>query len=149
MKFRNSWLSAILPFDDVISYHKFIGIIGFLAATIHTLCHVADVINWSDSDRAHLYEKAFPGTDQPSLWELCALQVAVTGILLYTIMCVAYLFALDYPKRLQMLQNTKIGAVRIKHQHLGLLCSLFSRCSTISITFGTHIICLVYSIFYF
>lgn len=114
---RNSWLSKVLPFDDAISFHKFIGRVGYFAATTHTLCHVVNVVNWSDKSRYELYRRAFPEEEQqPTLLELFTSFVAVTGILLQLIMCVAYLFALDYPRKWKAIQNTKVAEVRSRNQ---------------------------------
>jgi len=110
---RNSSLARVLPLDDAISFHKFIGRIGFFAATTHTFCHVVDLLNWSDKSRFERFRKAFPDEEgQPTLLELCTTIVGVTGVLLYLIMCIAYLFALDYPRKWKAIQNTRVSEVR-------------------------------------
>eukprot|EP00210_Caulerpa_lentillifera_P008887 g8479.t1 len=111
-KLKNSWLGRVLPLDDAISFHKFIGRIGFAAATVHTFSHVVDVLNWSDKGRYELFRKAFPDElNQPTLFELVTSIVGVTGVLLYLIMCIAYLFALDYPRKWKAIEHTRVGKV--------------------------------------
>ena len=37
---RETWVSAILPFDDSIFLHKLVGYVLTVQAIVHTICHI-------------------------------------------------------------------------------------------------------------
>lgn len=153
---RNTFLKNLFDFDEAIEFHRFLGKFGFFFAWLHTLCHVVDVIRWSETGRFERWSWAFPDDDtrdpeearvkdadgnpsengtlitieemlalpnaerydgipvylfrdqssQPTAGELLGAWFGVTGVCLIVLYTIAAAFALDYPKKLAIFNET-------------------------------------------
>ncbi|KAK9803880.1 hypothetical protein WJX72_001453 [[Myrmecia] bisecta] len=114
---RESWLRHIIPFDDAIYFHKILGVTGLLFAWGHAFCHISNIVRAVDPDRRQLYAEAFP--PDPTTWTpteptakaFLSSWVFITGVLMLAILCIAYAFALDWPRKSKRIRDTAIGKV--------------------------------------
>lgn len=60
---RRTFLRFIFRFDDAIEFHKLVGYTGFVLAWTHTICHVMDIIRWTQNRRFIRWSFAFPDDD--------------------------------------------------------------------------------------
>ncbi|GMH39883.1 hypothetical protein BSKO_07787 [Bryopsis sp. KO-2023] len=108
---RSTWLKKVFPFDDLIPFHMIIGEVGFVLAWTHAILHVFDFMNASDPNRNALWNAAFPGTKQPTRWEIWLSVEGVTGIGMLTLFTIAFAFAAPWPRRSAWIRSTRLGKV--------------------------------------
>ncbi|CAK0738048.1 hypothetical protein CVIRNUC_000986 [Coccomyxa viridis] len=105
---RSTPLNWVIPFDDAISFHQWMGIIGTITAAIHSVSHIANFIfakrEVTHSTAALGYAGAFAGY----IWNP---SVTATGCLMILGMLVALPFALKLPKQAKWLKDTPPGRV--------------------------------------
>jgi respiratory burst oxidase len=109
---RSSFLRYFIPFDDAISLHRFLGIGAFIAALVHSLCHVFNNHRIADPAYYVLYKKAFPKQPiQPTEAQMWQMHTSSTGIAMMLIMLIAHPFAVKFPRLSSFLKNTRIGTI--------------------------------------
>lgn len=59
---QNTFVKDIFPLYSAIAIHRNMGIAGFVLAWIHVVCHVVDIVRWSDTGRFERWSWAFPQT---------------------------------------------------------------------------------------
>lgn len=92
---RNTPLNVILPFDEVVSLHKFTGLLIGILALLHTAGHIAAALQVLDSERSTVDEvnavfgEYFNG-QRPSVADYILNLPVMTGIIMLVFMFIAY-----------------------------------------------------------
>nr|GMD17475.1 putative respiratory burst oxidase homolog protein H [Ipomoea batatas] len=92
---RESFLGAIIPFDDNISFHKIISlgivIAAFVHASMHTGCNFVRIVSSPQDKFREILGHSF-GYQQPSYYDLMESFPSITGIVIAVLM--AFIFTL-------------------------------------------------------
>ena len=103
-RLRDSCKLKVWAFDDRIQLHKLLGLASFVLTAIHVLAHVVNYARWADPARHDAWALAFPedfaqNVTQPTLSELWARPVSITGVAMLACFAVGAPFAVGWPRR--------------------------------------------------
>ncbi|KAL9672554.1 hypothetical protein QQ045_028805 [Rhodiola kirilowii] len=101
-KFRSTFLSKAIPFDDNINFHKFIAAAIAIGTTIHTLMHVScdfpRIIAYPHQEFLAILGEGF-NYKQPSYVDLVKSIPGVTGIIMIVLMAISFTLAMHSFRR--------------------------------------------------
>eukprot|EP00873_Tetraselmis_striata_P001499 jgi/Tetstr1/421763/TSEL_012667.t1 len=109
---RETFLRKLIPFDDAITWHKIIAGFGLLFSAMHTFAHVSNFHRLSSEAYKREFQWVFGWREpQPTAAALWSTAPAITGLVMCSILLVAYLFAAEWPRRASWLKDTAVGKV--------------------------------------
>lgn len=108
---RHTFINELVPFDDAISFHRMVAVIGGSLAVVHTICHIIDYAH-AARQPPDLWSAAFPEDPQPkSFGQLMNQESTYVGFGMLATLSTMFSFALPYPRKFAWLKAIALGRV--------------------------------------